>query len=149
MGRRIIISYVFIYLFVATCSIPTGLKPVSGIEGKLTFPDPWPDHIHAFALVVLEDLELEELSSNLITYSDPVPTGTDSAYYFIQLIPGQYHIAGIGLTVPPALFAAKLDSFLLAPQLPMVILDDLQTMANPMIIQPEIIRLHNRLVLFR
>jgi hypothetical protein len=147
-GIRIAISIIIIYLIIATCSIPTGLKPVSGIEGLLTFPDPWPDHIHAVALVVLESFELEEISNNLITYSDPVEAGTDSAYYFVQLIPGQYHITAVGLMVPPALFAAKLDSFLNAPQVPLVVLDDLQTIASLIVIQPEKIRFFDRQVTF-
>jgi hypothetical protein len=148
MGIRIGASFTIIYLIITSCSIPTGLKPISGIEGLLTFPDPWPDHIHAVALVVLESFELEKISNNLITYSDPVETGTDSAFYFVQLIPGQYHITAVGLMVPPALFAAKLDSFLKAPQVPLVVLDDLQTIASLIVIQPEKIRLFDRKVTF-
>ncbi len=149
LGIRIVIGITLIYLIITTCSIPTGFKPISGVEGMLTFPNPWPDHIHAAALVVLEDLELEELSNNLITYSDPVEAGTDSAYYFMQLIPGRYHITAVGLTVSPVLFAANIDSFLTAPQVPLVILDDLQTIANPIVIQSEKIRIYDRQVFFR
>ena len=72
----------------------------------------WQDDIQAAAIIALDELDLENPAANLVTYSNLIDPGTNEAEYFIQLLPGQYYLAAVGITVDPGLFAVKIDSFL-------------------------------------
>jgi hypothetical protein len=132
-----------------SCTLPVGLEPVSGVAGDITFHGNWPDSLTAAALIVLDELDLKAPAEHLITYSDPVLAGATASAYFVQLPPGQYFLVAAGLTVEPALFAARIDSFLTAPQVPIVIIDDdLITLATPVVVRDREVAILNRVVRF-
>ena len=130
--RIISILLIISSLLIVTCEIPVGLEPVSGVEGKLTFNGTWQADIQAAAIIALDELDLENPAANLVTYSNLIDPGTNEAEYFIQLLPGQYYLAAVGITVDPGLFAVKIDSFLNAEAIPIVIIDnDLRNLTTP------------------
>ncbi|MFQ6613777.1 MAG: hypothetical protein ACE5D1_02940 [Fidelibacterota bacterium] len=106
------------------CSLDPGLTPVSGVEGVLSISDAWPDSIEAVVLAVLSEPSAENLSEVLVSYSDPLNQGETLQDYFIQLPPGAYILAPVGVTVDPGFLIANLDSILAAPHLPLVPLFD-------------------------
>lgn len=129
--------------------MPVGLEPVSGVEGKITFHGSWQDDIKAAAIIALDELDLENPASNLITYSNLIDPGTIEAEYFIQLLPGQYYLAAVGITVDPGFFAVKIDSFLSAETIPIVIIDnDLRNLTTPINIKFQEIAVVNREIVF-
>jgi hypothetical protein len=135
-------------LFV-NCEIPVGLESVSGVEGTITFQGDWQDEIKAAAIIALDELDLENPASNLITYSNLIDPGADKAEYFIQLLPGQYYLAAVGITVDPGFFAAKIDSFLSAETIPIVIIDnDLRNLTTPINIKSQEIIVVDREIVF-
>ena len=111
-------------LILFSCDLPVGLEPVSGVEGKITFIGDWRDDLQAVAIIALDELDLENPATNLITYSNLIDQGASEAEYFIQLLPDQYFLAAVGITVNPGLFAVKIDSFLSAETIPIVIIDN-------------------------
>lgn len=129
--------------------MPVGLEPVSGVEGKITFHGQWQDNIKAAAIIALDALDLENPAANLITYSNLIDPGTNEAEYFIQLLPGQYYLAAVGITVDPGLFAVKIDSFLSAETIPIVIIDnDLLNLITPINIKSQEITKVDREIVF-
>ncbi len=146
-----LISILFIicsFLFV-TCEIPVGLEPVSGVKGKITFNGQWQDDIKAAAIIALDKLDLENPAANFVTYSNLIDSGTNEAEYFIQLLPGQYYLAAVGITVNPGYFAVKIDSFLSAETIPIVIIDnDLRNLTTPVNIKSQEIAVINREIVF-
>ncbi len=140
----IICSFFFI-----TCEIPVGLEPVSGVEGKITFHGNWQDNIKAAAIIALDELDLDNPAANLVTYSNLIDPGTVEAEYFIQLLPGQYYLAAVGITVDPGFFAVKIDSFLSAETIPIIIIDyDLLNLATEINIKSQEITVVNREIVF-
>ena len=136
-------------LLFITCEIPVGLEPVSGVQGKITFHGEWQDDIKAAAIIALDELDLENPAANLITYSNLIDPGTDEAEYFIQLLPGQYYLAAVGITVDPGLFAVKIDSFLSSETIPILIIDnDLRNLTTPVIIKSQEITFVDREIVF-
>ena len=130
--RIISILLIISSLLIVTCEIPVGLEPVSGVEGKLTFNGTWQTGIQAAAIIALDELDLENPAVNLVTYSNLIDPGSNEGEYFIQLLPGQYYLAAVGITVDPGLFAVKIDSFLSAETIPIVIIDnDLRNLTTP------------------
>ncbi|MEE8479325.1 MAG: hypothetical protein V3S42_04870, partial [Candidatus Neomarinimicrobiota bacterium] len=128
---------------------PVGLEPVSGVEGKITFNGQWQDDIKAAAIIALDKLDLENPATNLVTYSNLIDSGTNEAEYFIQLLPGQYYLAAVGITVDPGYFAVKIDSFLSAETIPIVIIDnDLRNLTTPVNIKSQEIAVINREIVF-
>ncbi|MFC1550518.1 hypothetical protein ACFL46_04425 [Candidatus Neomarinimicrobiota bacterium] len=147
MFKRILVVFLLIISF--SCEIPEGLSSVSGVEGVIQFTGEWPGELEAVALLALDELEFDDLADHLITYSAPISKNTsDDIYYFLQLNPGRYFLSTIGLTVKPSLLAANLDSFLQAPDVPIIILDDLQTISRAVFIQSGSIEIINRQVNF-
>ncbi len=109
------------------CAAPTGLTPVSGVEGQISIPDSTfaSAEITAVVLGVLDRLDLDNIADHLIAYSEPIlpcdVTASDCdplTEFFIQLKPGGYQIIPVGLTIPPETFIVKIDSVLNAPHLP-------------------------------
>jgi hypothetical protein len=132
-----------------TCEIPVGLEPVSGVEGKITFHGNWQADIKAAAIIALDELDLENPAANLITYSNLIDPGTNEAEYFIQLLPGQYYLAAVGITVDPGFFAVKIDSFLSAEAIPIVVIDnDLRNLTTPININSQEIEVVDREIVF-
>ena len=117
MRRRIIFP---LLLAIMACQAPQGLEPVPGVQGKV-FITAWGDSVQGAAVVVFDHLDPEHLAQHFISFSNPVPAGTDSAEYFIQLKPGGYALVVVGITVDPAFLVTHLDSLLQAPQLPIVV----------------------------
>ncbi len=115
-------SFCLIIVLVA-CALPTGLEPVSGVEGFLQIADSTfsSGEITAVALIVLDRFDLENLADHYITYGDPIlpcETGTvcDSLnYFFLQLPPGAYLLVPVGLLIPPEKLVTDLDSILADP----------------------------------
>ena len=136
-------------IFLCSCESTTGLEPVSGVEGNIIFNGIWQDDIKAAAIIALDELDLENPAANLITYSNLIDPGTDESEYFIQLLPGQYYLAAVGITVDPGLFAVKIDSFLSAETIPIVIIDnDLRNLTTPIIVKSQEITQVNREIVF-
>ncbi len=147
--RFIAILLIICNLLFVTCEIPVGLEPVSGVEGKITFNGQWQDDIKAAAIIALDKLDLENPATNLVTYSNLVDSGTNEAEYFIQLLPGQYYLAAVGITVDPGYFAVKIDSFLSAETIPIVIIDnDLRNLTTLVTIKSQEITVINREIVF-
>ncbi len=123
-NRRKKLSGILILLLLAGCAWPTGLEPVSAVEGEIIVPESLfaDGQVTAITLIVLDKLDLENLGEHFITYSDPIlpcVTPCDTVRtFFIQLQPGSYPIIPIGLLVPVATVATSLDSLLALPQLP-------------------------------
>ena len=129
--------------------MPVGLEPVSGVEGKITFHGDWQDDIKKATIIALDSLDFNNLASNLVTYSNLIDPGTNEAEYFIQLLPGQYYLAAVGITVDPGIFAVKIDSFLSAETIPIVPIDnDLRNLANQVIIKYQEITVVDREIVF-
>ncbi len=85
----------------------------------------------------------------MITYSNLIDPGADQAEYFIQLLPGQYYLAAVGITVDPGFFAAKIDSFLSAETIPIVIIDnDLRNLTTPINIKSQEVIVVDREIVF-
>ena len=140
----VICSFLFI-----TCEIPVGLEPVSGVEGQITFHGNWQADIKAAAIIALDELDLDNPAANLVAYSNIIDPGKEEAEYFIQLLPGQYYLAAVGITVDPGFFAVKLDSLLAAEMIPIVIIDnDLHNLTISINIQSQEITVVNREIVF-
>lgn len=138
-------------LVITACEMPSGLEPVAGVEGTLTFNGAWPDSVKGAALVALSSFpgDVSQAANLLVNYSTPASSGTDSIEYFIQLLPGTYYFLTLGLTIEPAVFATKLDSFQTSGNLPVVLLDtDLATISQPVTILPQTIHPLDRTVWF-
>ena len=122
MSKRSVLFLLGPLVYLLSCSFPEGLEPVSGIEGNIRLKGSWPDTVFAATLIVLDELSLDSLEKDLISYSDPILQGDTLSYYFIQLKPGGYYLVSAGLTIEPGLFFANLDSIFSAPKLPIVLL---------------------------
>ena len=147
--RLVSILLIICSILFVTCEIPVGLESVSGVEGTITFQGDWQDEIKAAAIIALDELDLENPASNLITYSNLIDPGADKAEYFIQLLPGQYYLAAVGITVDPGLFAVKIDSFLSAETIPIVIIDnDLRNLTTPINVKSQEIAIIDREIVF-
>ncbi len=147
--RLVSIILIICSILFVTCEIPVGLASVSGVEGTITFRDAWQEDIKAAAIIALDELDLENPASNLITYSNLIEPGTNEAEYFIQLLPGQYYLTAVGITVDPGLFAVKIDSFLSAETVPILIIDnDLRNLTTPINVKPQEITVVDREVVF-
>lgn len=147
--RLVSILLIICSILFVNCEIPVGLESVSGVEGTITFHGNWQDEIKAAAIIALDELDLENPASNLITYSNLIDPGADKAEYFIQLLPGQYYLAAVGITVDPGFFAAKIDSFLSAETIPIVIIDnDLRNLTTPINIKSQEITIVDREIVF-
>jgi hypothetical protein len=78
-----------------------------------------------------------------------IDPGTNEAEYFIQLLPGQYYLAAVGITVDPGFFAVKIDSFLSAESIPIVVIDnDLRNLTTPININSQEIEVVDREIVF-
>ncbi|NQT97256.1 MAG: hypothetical protein HQ562_05905 [Candidatus Marinimicrobia bacterium] len=123
MHKLINYSLFYIIILLAACTLPTGLEPVSGVEGYLQVADStfYSGDIKAIALIVLDRLDLDHLADHFVTYGDPIlPCESnipcDSLnYFFIQLPPGGYLLAPVGLLIPPEKLITDLDSILADP----------------------------------
>lgn len=140
---------IIICFLIVSCKNTVGLEPVSGVEGKITFNGSWQDDIRAAAIIALDDIDLENPASNLVTYSNLIDPGTKEAEFFIQLLPGHYYLAAVGITVDPGIFAVKIDSFLNADSVPIIIIDnDLRNLTTPVSVKSEEITEVDRGVVF-
>lgn len=136
-------------IFIISCKTSVGLEPVSGVEGKITFRGNWQEEIKAAAIIALDDLDLDNPAVNLVTYSNLIEPGVTEAQYFIQLLPGKYYLAAVGITVDPGFFAVKIDSFLSAETIPIIIIDnDLRNLTTPINIKTQEIVVVDRETVF-
>ena len=127
-----------VVILAVSCSLKDGLGPVAGVEGKLHVSGAWPDSIKAAALIVLDEVVLDDAADHLIAFSDPLMPGDTLGYCFIQLRPGRYFLVAVGLTVEPALFLANLETDSTDNEIPIVILDDdLVTIYIPILIRKD------------
>ena len=148
MGKNILLFFLFGIICIS-CKNTTGLEPVSGVGGKLSFSGTWDAEIQAAAMIALDDLDLDNPASRLITYSNIIEPGTTDAEFFIQLLPGTYYLATVGITVDPGFFAAKLDSILESDEIPLKIIDnDLRNLTTPINIYSQQITNENREIAF-
>lgn len=148
MFKNTISSFLFCIVFVS-CNNTTGLEPVSGVGGKLSFSGNWDAEIQAAAMIALDDLDLENPASLLVTYSNLIVPGTTEAEFFIQLLPGTYYLATVGITIDPGFFATKLDSILDTDEIPLKIIDnDLRNLTTPINIYSQEITEENRVITF-
>ncbi len=136
-------------LLFISCKAPVGLEPVSGVEGNIIFHGNWQEEIKAAAIIALDDLDLDNPAANLVTYSNLIEPGATEAQYFIQLLPGKYYLAAVGITVDPGFFAVKIDSFLTAETIPIIIIDnDLRNLTTPINIKTKEVEIVNREIVF-
>ncbi|UCH63128.1 MAG: hypothetical protein JSU77_01350 [Fidelibacterota bacterium] len=132
-----------------SCSLKDSLGPVAGVEGELQVSGEWPDSIKAAALIVLDDVVLEDAADHLIAFSDPLMPGDTLIPYFVQLRPGRYYLVAAGLTVEPALFLANMEANSADGDIPFVILDDdLSAIATPVLIRKDEVVQVNRTISF-
>jgi len=151
MNRHKIISIpIFIFaFFIVSCNSLTGLEPVSGVDGKLTFNGTWDPEIQAATIIALDDLDLDNPAANLVTYGDLIEPGTDEVEYFIQLLPGTYYLATVGVTIDPGFFIVKLDSLKDAESIPLIIIDnDLRNLTAPVTVESQEITRLDRSIVF-
>ena len=147
--RLLSILFVICNFLFITCEIPVGLEPVSGVEGQITFHGNWQADIKAAAIIALDELDLANPAANLVAYSNIIDPGKEEAEYFIQLMPGRYYLAAVGITVDPGFFAVKLDSLLVAETIPIVIIDnDLHNLTTSINIKSQEITVVNREIVF-
>jgi hypothetical protein len=144
-----IISFLIFLFFIASCNSLTGLEPVSGVEGNLAFDGDWDPEIQAATVIALDDLDLDNPAINLVTYSNLIDPGKAEAEYFIQLLPGTYYLAVVGITVDPGFFAVKLDSFLTSENIPLKIIDnDLRNLTTAVSVESQQITRSDRTIVF-
>lgn len=120
MTRLVLI--LMLMLLVVACESTEGLQPVTGVGGQIEYTGSWPDSITAAAVVILDPAAREDpenIGVYLLSYSNPSDRPGE---YFIQLRPGEYFGAVVGLTVDPGLFAANIEYFLSLDTLPLVVL---------------------------
>jgi len=147
--RNTLLSILLISIISISCDSSTGLEPVSGVGGELTFTGDWDSEIQAAAMIALDDLDLENPASQLVTYSNLIDPGTTESEFFIQLLPGTYYLATVGITVDPGFFATKLDSILGSEEIPLKIIDnDLRNLTTPININSKEITTENRGITF-
>lgn len=147
--RLISILTIICSILIISCKVPVGLESVSGVEGNIIFNGIWQDDIKAATIIALDELDLENPATNLITYSNLFDPGTNEGEFFIQLLPGQYYLAAVGITVDPGLFAVNIDSFLTAETIPIVIIDnDLRNLTTPINVKSQEITEVNREIVF-
>ena len=147
--RLISILLIICSLLFVACEIPVGLEPVSGVEGKITFNGNWQDDIKAAAIIALDDLDLENPAEYFVNNSNLIDQKATEAEYFIQLLPGQYYLAVVGVTVDPGFFAVKKDSLLSAEITPIIIIDnDLHNLTTPIIVKSQEITVVDREIVF-
>ncbi len=144
----LLIAYAVVIMAVS-CSLKDGLGPVAGVEGELQVSGEWPDSIKAVALLVLDDVVLDDAVDHLVSFSDPLMPGDTLGSYFVQLRPGLYYLVAAGLTVEPALFLANMETYTAAGDIPIVILDeDLSAIATPVFIRKNEVVQVNRTISF-
>lgn len=147
--RNTLLSICLISIISISCDSGTGLEPVSGVEGELTFTGTWDPEIQAAAMIALDDLDIDNPASQLVTYSNLIDPGTTKAEFFIQLLPGTYYLATVGVTVDPGFFATKLDSILVSDEIPLKIIDnDLRNLTIPINIYSQEVTTQNRGITF-
>jgi len=117
-----------IMLFIFTGCGSDGLKPVAGIEGKIYFNGVWPDSIKGALLVALDEGVASDTTNHpenyIITYGSAILPETETTPYFIQLSSGAYYFGILGILAEPSFFITKLDSFMTAPEFPIIQLTD-------------------------
>ena len=146
---RLKLIILLISFLAVSCNSTIGLEPVSGVEGKITITGNWQNDIKAAAIIALDDIDLENPAANLVTYSNLIDPGTELTEYFIQLLPGRYYLAAVGITVDPGLFAVKIDSFLALENIPIVLIDnDARNLTTPVNVKYQEVSIANRSIAF-
>jgi len=118
------IALITMAVVMMSCESPDSLKPVSGLEGELSFTGSWPDSLKAAALVILSPgvmYDEDNIGNYLLSYTNPIHQTSD---FFVQLPPGSYIGVVVGLLVDPGLFVANLDYYLEQPELPIIPLSE-------------------------
>ena len=147
--HRTTILLIICTLFYVSCKIPVGLEPVTGVEGKITFSGNWPEDIKAVTIIALDSLVLDKIGDYFVTYSSPIDSGAVESEYFIQLLPDQYYLAVVGITIKPSIFAVKIDSFLSAETIPIKLIDnDLQKLKTIINVKYQEVEIVNREIVF-
>lgn len=111
-------------LILLACSAPTGLEPVTGVEGRLETVGTWPDSIRGIAMVVLDSADFQNPQDHLVAYGDLLLPGASTLDFFIQLNPGAYLLVPVGILLDPGYFVTNIDSILAGEDIPLVALAD-------------------------
>ncbi|NOY77325.1 MAG: hypothetical protein GXO76_05590 [Calditrichaeota bacterium] len=87
-----IIAALFVTLGILSCNLNHGLHPVpiTGIGGTITFQGQWPENTEFVRIVVYRDYPPPSLMA-ITSFSDPIPFGSRTYAYELQLPPGTYH----------------------------------------------------------
>lgn len=124
------VSILLIWFTPACDESPTGLQPVSGVEGEVQLVNDMPAEYKGLVIVVINEIPkdteqiLNGLDTLIVTYSDPILPGESQKPFFIQLNPGGFIMGMVALTVDPGFFAVNIDSLLASPNPPIVPLLD-------------------------
>jgi len=93
-GRAAIltIAALFVTFIFVSCNLNHGLHPVpiTGIGGTITFKGDWPENTEFVRIVVYRNYPPPSLMA-ITSFSDPIPFGSRTYAYELQLPPGTYH----------------------------------------------------------
>ena len=122
--KSVFLSLMLLLVFLLSCDAYETLEPVSGAEGILTTHGEWPDSIKGIVVVALTEINMETPVEYLVNYSSVLTADNDTLHYFIQLYPGSFVLAPVGITMDPAFVFTNFDSILLTEPLPLFPLVD-------------------------
>jgi hypothetical protein len=95
LGLQLLTMAFALAILAQSCSLDHGLGPsVQGISGTVRFIGAWPDSILEIRVAVFENYPIESFL-DLSGYSDPLPAGSDSAVYHVDLAPGTYDFVAV------------------------------------------------------
>ncbi len=103
-----------------SCDPSTGLEPVTGVEGRVIVADDWPDDIHGIVVAAFTEIDLENPIQFLVDFSGVLEPSQDTLSYFIQLYPGSFVLAPVGILIDPAFLIANLDSITASDSIPLL-----------------------------
>lgn len=117
------VLFLAIVLF-ASCDTSTGLEPVTGVAGRLIISGHWPDNIHGVVVAAFTEIDLDNPIDYLVDFSSVLEPPQDTLSYFIQLYPGSFVLAPVGILIDPAFLVANLDSIIASDSIPLIPLVD-------------------------
>lgn len=122
--KSIFLILMLLPVFFLSCDTYATLEPVSGAEGILITQGEWPDSIKGIVVAAFTEINMETPAEYLVNYSSVLTADNDTLHYFIQLYPGSFVLAPVGISMDPAFVVANFDSILHTEPLPLFPLVD-------------------------